>query len=87
MTTSFDIALFLSGSLTGSKRTQQRHLSKFELQAAIQQRWQFDNPWTYQLKHVRCFLAQHLKDRSQATRYYYRLTSLLIWKRMGNTQL
>ena len=35
-------------------------------------------------KHVRWFLTQHLKDHSDATRYYYRLTALLVWKRLGN---
>ena len=54
------------------------------MQAAIQQRWQRDNPWSWQLKHVRWFLTQHLKDHSDATRYYYRLTALLVWRRLGN---
>jgi hypothetical protein len=82
---SFDMALFLSGVLTGSKATQQRHLRQARaMQAAIQQRWQRDNPWTWQLKHVRWFLTQHLKDHSAATRYYYRLTALLVWKRLGS---
>jgi hypothetical protein len=58
----FDMALFLSGVLTGSKVTQQRHLRQARImQAAIQQRWQRDNPCTWQLKHVRWFLTQHLK--------------------------
>jgi hypothetical protein len=84
----FDMTLFLSGVLTGSKATQQRHLRHARImQAAIQQRWQRDNPWTWQLKHVRWFLAQHLKGRSKATRYYYQLTALLIWRRMGNSPL
>ena len=90
MTKPFDMALFLSGVLTGSKATQQRHLRHLRhlrqaraMQAAIQQRWQRDNPWTWQLKHVRWFLTQHLKDHSDATRYYYRLTALLVWKRIG----
>ncbi|AZE21274.1 hypothetical protein C4K05_0850 [Pseudomonas chlororaphis subsp. aureofaciens] len=48
----FDMALFLSGVLTGSKSNQQ---------------------W-----HVRRFLANHLKDCSEVTRYYYQLTALLI---------
>jgi len=83
----FDMELFLSGVLTGSKVTQQRHLRQAQImQAAIQQRWQCDNPWTWQLKHVRWFFTQHLKDHSDATRYYYRLTTLLIWKRLGNHQ-
>jgi hypothetical protein len=66
VTRSFDMALFLSGVLTGSKATQQRHLRQARImQAAIQQRWQRDNPWTWQLKHVRWFLTQHLKDHSE----------------------
>ncbi|MGH8345425.1 MAG: hypothetical protein ACRES5_02500 [Pseudomonas sp.] len=84
MTRSFDMALFLNGVLTGSQATQQRHLRQARLmQAAIQRRWQRDNPWTWQLKHLRWFLTQHLKDQSNATRYYYRLTALSIWKRLG----
>lgn len=85
MTKSFDMALFLSGVLTGSKVTQQRHLRQARImQATIQQRWQRDNPWTWQLKNVRWFLTQHLNDHCDATRYYYRLTALLIWERLGN---
>ncbi|MCP1512896.1 hypothetical protein [Pseudomonas rhodesiae] len=80
----FDIALFLSGVLTGSKAAQQRHLRQARtMQAAIQQRWQRNNPWSWQPKHLRWFLSQHLKDHSDATRYYYRLTAQLIWKRLG----
>nr|WP_302056082.1 hypothetical protein [Pseudomonas sp. SBB6] len=82
------MALFLSGVLTGSNATQQRHLRQARImQAAIQQRWQRDNPWTWQLKHVRWFLTQHLQDHSDTTRYYYRLTVVLIWKRMGKSAL
>jgi hypothetical protein len=85
VTKPFDMALFLSGILTGSKATRQRHLRQARImQAAIQQRWQRDNPRTWQLKHVRWFFTQHLKDHSDAARYYYRLTALLIWKRLGN---
>ncbi|WP_367598782.1 hypothetical protein [Pseudomonas fulva] len=85
MTKPFDITLFLSGVLAGSQATQQRHLRQARLmQAAIQQGGQRDNPWTWQLKNVRWFLTQHLKDHSNATRYYYRLTALLVWKRLGN---
>ena len=88
MTKPFDMALFLSGVLTGSKATQQRHLRQARvMQAAIQQRWQRDNPWTWQLKHVRWFLTQHLKDHSAATRYYYRHTALLVWKRLGSDRV
>jgi hypothetical protein len=88
MSKPFDMALFLSGVLTGSKATQQRHLRQARaMQAAIQQRWQRDNPWTWQLKHVRWFLTQHLKDHSEATRYRYRLTLMLISKRMTGKPL
>ncbi|WP_298727903.1 hypothetical protein [uncultured Pseudomonas sp.] len=84
MTKPFDMTLFLSGVLTGSKATQQRHLRQARImQAAIQQRWQRDNPWTWQFKHVRWFFIEHLKDHAHATRYYYWLTALVIWKRRG----
>lgn len=87
MSKPFDMALFLSGVLTGSKATQQRHLRQARLmQAAIQQRWQRDNPWTWQLKHLRWFFTQHLKDHSEATRYYYGLTALLVWRRLGKAR-
>ncbi|WP_300635398.1 hypothetical protein [Pseudomonas sp.] len=86
MTKPFDMALFLTGVLTGSKATQQRHLRQARvMQTAIHQRWHLDNPWTWQLKHLRWFLAQHLKDRSDATRYYYRLTAHLMLKRLGRS--
>ena len=88
MTKPFDMTLFLSGVQTGSNATQQRHLRQARImQAAIQQRWQHDNPWTWQLKHVRWFLTQHLQDHSDTTRYDYRPTAVLIWKRMGKSAL
>lgn len=84
MTQPFDMELFLSGVLIGSKATQQRHLRQARIiQTAIQQRWKLGNPWTWQLKHIRWFHTQHLKNHSSASQYYYRLTALLIWKRMG----
>ncbi|WLH51222.1 hypothetical protein [Pseudomonas tolaasii] len=83
MSKPFDMMLFLSGSLSGSRSTQQRHLRQaLIMQAAIQQRWQHDNPWTWQSKHVRWFLSQHLKNHSYSSKYYYKLTASLIWKRM-----
>ena len=79
MSKPFDMELFLSGVLTGSKAIQQRHLRQaLMMQAAIQQRWQRDNPWTWQLKHVRWFFDQYLRDRSDSTRYYYQLTARLV---------
>lgn len=84
MTKSLDMSLFLSGVLSGSKATQQRHLAQAQImQAAIQQRWQRDNPWTWQLKHFHWFFTRYLKDHSAPTRYYYSLTALLIYKRLG----
>ena len=84
MTKSFDMALFLNGVLTGSRNTQQRHLRQARImQAAILLRWKRDNPWTWQLKQVRWFLNEYLKEHSSATQYYYRRTAQLIWKRMS----
>ncbi|MFK0269837.1 hypothetical protein [Pseudomonas asiatica] len=80
----FDMNVFLSGVLTGSRSTQHRHLRQARImQAAMQQRWSRDNPWTWQLKHMRWFLTHYLKDHSAASQYYYRLTASMIWKRMG----
>lgn len=83
MTNPYDIALLLSGVLTGSQATRQRHLRQARImQAAIQQRWHRANPWTWQIKHVRWFFTQHLQGHSDASRYYYHLTASLIWKRV-----
>lgn len=88
MTKPFEMEMFLSGALTGSQITLRRHLRQARImQAAIQQQWQRENHWTWQCKHVRWFLAHYLKDRSEATRYYYQLTAILIWKRMGKPAL
>ncbi|ATP52187.1 hypothetical protein CR512_23805 [Pseudomonas putida] len=85
MSKPFDMALFLSGVLTGSKATQQRHLRQARImQAAVLQRWHRDNPWTWRLKHMRWFLTQYLRGHSSASRYYYLLTTSLIWKRMSH---
>ncbi|QNV66016.1 hypothetical protein F7661_08720 [Pseudomonas sp. CFA] len=83
MRETFNTALFLSGVLTGSRNTQQRHLRQaLIMQAAIQQRWQRNSPWTWQLKHVRWFLTHYLKNHSAPSQYRYRLTLDLICKRM-----
>lgn len=80
----FDMGLFLSGVLTGSRATRQRHLRQAQIMhVAIQQRWNLDNPWTWQLKHVSWFLDQHLAKHSPFTRYYYLLTARLICQRLG----
>lgn len=80
----FDMELFLSGVLTGSKSVEQRHIRQAKImQAAVRQRWHRENPWTWQYKHFFWFLTQHLKMRAKDTRYYYYLTVLLIRKRLG----
>jgi len=48
MSKPFDMALFMSGVLNESKATKQRHLRQsLAIQAAIQNRWQRDNPWSW----------------------------------------
>ncbi|WP_409310709.1 hypothetical protein [Pseudomonas putida] len=85
MTKQFDMALFLSGVLVGSKSTQQRHLRQARImQAAIQRRWHRANPWSWKMKHIRWFFTQHLRSHSNASRYYYQLTVSLILKRTGS---
>ena len=87
MTTPCDMALFINGVLTGSKITRKRHLRQARIiQAAIQERWQLDNPWTWKQKHLRWFRVHYLKEHSSATRYYYQLTVRLIWKRLRETK-
>ncbi|MDG9875312.1 hypothetical protein IYR97_03300 [Pseudomonas fulva] len=87
MSKPFDMELFLNGVLIGAKSTKQRHLQQAKaMQAAIQRRWQRDSPWNWQLKHVRWVFTHHLRDHSEASRYYYRLTTQLIWKKLGKDQ-
>ncbi|WP_090204808.1 hypothetical protein [Pseudomonas asplenii] len=88
MTRPFDMELFLSGVLTGSCATRQRHLRQAKvIQSAIAERWQCDNPWAWQRKHLAWFLNHHLKQRSGATRYYYLLTARLLISRLGKLWL
>ena len=84
MIKTFDMNLFLSGVLKGSKSTQQRHQRQArKMQEAIQQRWRRDNPWSWKQKHLRWFLIQHLKNHSKSSRYYYQLTAKLICMRLA----
>lgn len=84
MSATFDMALFLSGVLTGAHTTRQRHLRQARfMQAAIQQRFERNNPWSWQLKHVRWFLQRHLDHHTPTTRYQYRLTAGLVVRRLG----
>lgn len=85
MTKCFDISLFLSGALKGSKATQQRHLRQARIMhAAIQDRWQCRTPWAWKLKHIRWFLEQYLQELSKETQYRYSLTTKFIMARLGS---
>lgn len=83
MTEAFDMEVFLAGVLTGSHATRQRHLRQAKvIQAAIAKRWHRENPWAWQRKHLEWFLACHLEQRTEHTRYYYLLTIRLIARRL-----
>lgn len=82
----FDMELFLAGVLTGSHASRQRHVRQATIiQAEIAERWQRQEPWTWQKKHVTWFLEQRLNRRSDATRYYYLLTVRLLARRLQKT--
>lgn len=83
MSKSFDIELFLAGVLIGSHAMRQRHVRQAKIiQVEITERWQRDNPWTWQKKHVVWFLENRLSERSHATQYYYMLTVRLLARRL-----
>ena len=50
---------------------------------SIAKRWQRDNPWTWQRKHLAWFLNHHLNQRTESTHYYYLLTVQLLTHRLG----
>ncbi|WP_230139355.1 hypothetical protein [Pseudomonas sp. Bi130] len=84
MSKASDMELFLAGVMTGSHTTRQRHIHQAKtIRTAIAERWQRDNPWTWQRKHLLWFLDHRMDDRAEATRYYYRLTIQLIALRLG----
>ena len=86
MSKAFDMELLLAGVLTGSHSTRQRHLRQAEaIQTAIAERWQRDNPRTWQKKHLVWFLNHHLNQRTDSTRYYYLLTIQLLIHRLGKS--
>jgi hypothetical protein len=86
MSKSFDMELFLAGVLIGSHATRQRHLRQAKgIQVAIVKRWQRENPWTWQRKHMAWFLEKRLSGRSEATRYYYLLTVRMLARRLEKT--
>ena len=83
MSKQFDMKVFLSGLLTGSNATRQRHLRQAKIiQAEIAERWQRETPWSWQRKHLVRFLKHCLAGRSEATRYYYLLSIRLIARRL-----
>ncbi|WLG48859.1 hypothetical protein [Pseudomonas sp. FP1742] len=86
MSNAFDMELFLAGVLTGSHTTRQRHLRQAKaIQAAIYYRWQRDNPWTWQQKHLAWFLNHHVNQHAESTRYYYLLTVHTLAHRLGKS--
>ncbi|WP_339544901.1 hypothetical protein [Pseudomonas sp. RA_35y_Pfl2_P32] len=85
MSKPFDMELFLVGVLTGSHTTRQRHLRQAKaIHTAIAERWQRDNPWTWQQKHLAWFL-NHVSRHAESTRYYYLLTMHLLITRLGKS--
>ncbi|VVM57536.1 hypothetical protein [Pseudomonas fluorescens] len=86
MSKAFDMELFLASVLTGSHTTRQRHLRQAKaIQTAIADRWQRDNPWTWQQKHLVWFLTHRMNPHAESTRYYYVLTIRLITLRLGES--
>ena len=86
MSKRFDMELFLSGVLTGSHATRQRHLRQAKtIQAEIAERWYLETPWEWRRKHLAWFLDQHLARHRAATRYYYELTVRLLARRLEKT--
>ncbi|MGY2097757.1 hypothetical protein [Pseudomonas simiae] len=84
MSKPFDMELFMTGVLTGSNATRQRHTQQAKIiQSAISERWGRENPWTWQRKHLTWFLNHRMGNQKEATRYYYRLTIQLIAVRLG----
>lgn len=72
MKPSYDMELFLTAVLKGAHTTRRRHINQARLiQVAIQQRWQRDNPWRWQLKHLQWFMREHLAEQAPHSRYYY----------------
>ncbi|WP_124413570.1 hypothetical protein [Pseudomonas sp. R4-35-07] len=83
MSKPFDMELFLAGILKGANATRKRHIQQAKtIQAAIHERWQLDNPWSWQRKHLVWFLDSHIQSRSGSTCYYYLLTIGLISSRL-----
>ena len=79
----FDMDLFLSGVLTGSHATRQRHLRQAKtIQVEIAQRWHRETPWAWKRMHVVWFLEHRISQHSEATRYYYLVTIRILAHRL-----
>ncbi|WP_095974094.1 MULTISPECIES: hypothetical protein [Pseudomonas] len=86
MSQPFDMELFLAGVLTGSHATRQRHTRQAKvIQVAIAKRWQRNNPWTWQRKHLAWFLEESRKMHAVPTHYSYILSVELIVIRLGKS--
>ncbi|WP_219266377.1 hypothetical protein [Pseudomonas sp. Xaverov 259] len=82
----FDMEIFLAGVLTGAHATRERHIRQAKtIQAAITERWNRDNPWTWQRKHLVWFLNRHVNQHAESTRYYYLRTVHLLTLRLGKS--
>ena len=82
----FDMEIFLAEVLTGAHATRERHIRQAKtIQAAISERWNRDNPWTWQRKHLVWFLNHPKNSNSKSTRYYYLLTIQLLTLRLGKS--
>lgn len=78
--------LSLLGVLTGSHTACQRHLRQAKaIQTAIAERWQRDNPWTWQQEHLVWFLNYHVNLHAESARYHYLLTIHLLTLRLGKS--
>ncbi|AVU78277.1 hypothetical protein CRX69_25040 [Pseudomonas rhizophila] len=83
MSKTFDMELFLASVLTGSYTTRQRHLRQAKIiQTTIVNRWNLENPWIWQRKHLIWFLNNSANNKSTSTHYYYVLTARLIVSRL-----
>ncbi len=84
MSKTFSMELLISGIVHGSSTTRARHFHQAKnIQAAILERWQLENPWKWKEKHLKWFLNSYLRNRKAVTVYSYYLTSRYIVMRMG----
>lgn len=74
--------IFIEGVLKGAPTTSRRHIQRAnKIKMAIESRWNIRHPAQYQVKHLRWFLAEHIKFEKPDVRYQYWLTVKLIVER------